>query len=84
MDQFRLRNPKLDDLGEVIFEGETMDSYYLFDEKEIFLQKIVPDRNFESISHISPHNAYYIIMREWNPETWQLGPIYEVKIDKMI
>ena len=37
LEQFRLRNPKLEDLGEVIYEGETMESYYLFDEKEIYL-----------------------------------------------
>ena len=27
---------------------------------------------------------YHVIVREWNPETWELGPIYELKIDKMI
>jgi hypothetical protein len=32
-----LRNPKFDDLGEVINDCEVMENFYLFDEKEFYL-----------------------------------------------
>ena len=31
-----------------------------------------------------PHNAYHVLVREWNPETWEFSPMYEVKVDKNI
>ncbi len=34
------------------------------------------------VSELSPNNAYHFLIREWNGQTWELGPIYEVKIDK--
>jgi hypothetical protein len=30
----------------------------------------------------APHNAYHVLVREWNPQTWELGPLFEVRIDK--
>ncbi len=33
----RVRNPKGDDLGDVLNDTETMENQYLFDEKEIYL-----------------------------------------------
>lgn len=78
----RLRNPKIDDLGEVIHDDQSMDTFYLYDDKEIYLQEVIADKNFELINPNLPSNVYHIIVREWNPETWQLGPIFEVKIDK--
>lgn len=84
LDKFRIRNPKIDDLGEVINDGDIMENYYLYDEKEIYVQEIIPERNFESINSLNPNNVYHVIVREWNPDTWKLGPVYEVKIDKMI
>jgi hypothetical protein len=26
--------------------------------------------------------GYHVLFREWNSETWEFGPIIEVKIDK--
>ena len=28
--------------------------------------------------------VYNILVREWNPNTWEFGPIHEVQIEKMI
>jgi hypothetical protein len=61
-----------------------MENYYLFDEKEIYFQIINPEKTFECVNTLQPNNAFHILVREWNPETWLLGPLYEVKIDKMI
>lgn len=61
-----------------------MENCYLFDEKEIFVQEIITEKNFEQVGSLTPNNAFHIVVREWNPETWLLGPIYEVKVDKMI
>jgi hypothetical protein len=27
-------------------------------------------------------DAFFVLFREWNPETWEFGPVIEVKIDK--
>ena len=29
-----------------------------------------------------PNNCYHILVREWNPDTWMLGPMFDVKVDK--
>jgi hypothetical protein len=28
-------------------------------------------------------NCHYVLFREWNPETWELGPVIEVKVEKI-
>ncbi|CDW83714.1 ubiquitin carboxyl-terminal hydrolase family protein [Stylonychia lemnae] len=84
LESFRLRNPKIDDLGDVMQNDEHLESFYLYDDKEIFLQKIVPERNFSCFNELMPTNVYHLLVREWNPETWLFGPIYELKIDKSI
>jgi ABC-type Fe3+/spermidine/putrescine transport system ATPase subunit len=78
----RVRNPKTDDIGDVICDTSTLENQYLYDEKEIYLQIIDKEKTVDSTGEISQHNAYHIMIREFNPETWQLGPIYEVKVDR--
>jgi hypothetical protein len=34
------------------------------------------------VNELHPDNAYHVIVREFDPESWLLGPMYEVKIDK--
>lgn len=65
-------------------DGEPMENFYLFDEKEFYLQVVDAAVTFESVNDLNPQNAYYIFIREFNQETWQYGPIYEIKIDKNI
>jgi hypothetical protein len=36
------------------------------------------------VNELNPDNAYHILVREFDPESWQLGQLYEVKIDKNI
>jgi len=31
-----------------------------------------------------PENCYHILFREWDSESWELGPVYEVKVDKAV
>ena len=79
-DQIRMRNPRLEDLGEVIADNDIMENFYLYDGKEFLLQVLDPERNFEFVTN--PNNAYHILIREWNPQTWELGPLKEVKVEK--
>jgi hypothetical protein len=34
------------------------------------------------VNQRDPNNAYYILVREWDPESWNFGPLIEVKVDK--
>ena len=60
-----------------------MENCDLYDNKEIFLH-ITEDKSkyFEFVNAKDPNNAYYVLFREWDPESWNLGPIIEVKVDK--
>jgi hypothetical protein len=82
LDEIRIRNPKVDDLGDVINDLTTLENQFLYDEKEIFLQYIDNTKTFNFFNELQPHNAFHILVREWNQDTWALGPIYEVKVDK--
>jgi hypothetical protein len=37
IDDVRVRNPKTDDIGDVISDNSTLENQFLFDEKEIYL-----------------------------------------------
>ena len=67
IDKIRLRNPKLDDLGDVIQDCSIMENCYLYDDKELLLQIIDEKTNFEFINPNQPDNCYYVLIREWNP-----------------
>ena len=36
-DQIRIRNPKLEDIGDVIMDNSSLENQFLFDEKDVFL-----------------------------------------------
>jgi len=38
LDQVRIRNPKVDDIGDVILDNSSLDYQYLYDEKDIYMQ----------------------------------------------
>lgn len=59
-----------------------MENCYLFDDKEMYMQIINPSNSFEFINPLQPNNCYHILIREWNPETWEMGTLFEIKIDK--
>jgi hypothetical protein len=46
------------------------------------VQIIDPERTFEFVNDLAPYNVFHILIREFDPETWQLGPLYELKLDK--
>ena len=82
IDDVRVRNPKTDDIGDVISDTSSLENQFLYDEKEIYLQIIDKEKTLDLTNDINKHNAYHILIREFNPSTWELGAIYEVKIDK--
>ena len=82
IDDVRVRNPKTDDIGDVISDTSSLENQFLYDEKEIYLQIIDKEKTLDLTNDINKHNAYHILIREFNPSTWDLGAIYEVKIDK--
>ena len=36
------------------------------------------------MNELNPANAFHIFVREFSPDTWLYGPIFELKIDKNI
>ena len=77
--------PRVDDFGDVLKDGETFEHADLFDGKELFLQKVIAERTFEFIPPTArgPNKeVYHTLFREWDPDTWELGPIFEVALDK--
>lgn len=83
--ELRVRNPKNDDLGDVITisgenEGQLLSQFFLFDGKEFLVQKC--DEYF--VSQCDTEASYSILIREWRPDTWDFGPMYEVQVEKMI
>ena len=81
--QIRLRNPKNDDLGDIITskeeQEEALDAYFLYDDKEFLVQKIDENLNISQIKD-DTESSYTILVREWHPDTWAFGTLYEVKI----
>lgn len=72
----------MDDIGDVILENSSLEYQYLYDEKDIYMQIVDQERTFEFVNDLAPYNVFHIMIREFNPETWELGPIYELKLDK--
>ena len=81
-EQVRIRNPKGDDIGDVLLDNTSLEYQYLFDEKDIHVQVVDQEMTFEFVNDHAPFNVFHVMVREFNPETWELGPIYELKIDK--
>lgn len=52
VEKIRLRNPRLDDFGDVIADSSIMENCYLFDDKEIYVQLLDDHTSFELIN---PH-----------------------------
>jgi hypothetical protein len=65
----------------VLKDSDSLDSIDLYDGKEIFLQHINPAISF-SFTTPSTKDSYHVLFREWSPDTWLFGPIFEVLIDK--
>jgi hypothetical protein len=62
-----IRNPKADDLGDVINDLSSLENQFLYDEKEIYMQIIDPVLNLDFTTDTTANNAYHILVREWNP-----------------
>ncbi|CDW75353.1 ubiquitin carboxyl-terminal hydrolase [Stylonychia lemnae] len=80
--QVKVRVAKLDDFGDVLKDADSLENFDIFDGKQIYIQEIIPDRTFDFVNAKDPSNCYHVLFREWDPETWQYGPLYEVRIDK--
>jgi hypothetical protein len=78
-----VRIPRIDDFGDVLIDSEHIESADLFYGKEIYLQILKPETNFEFMPPTKDNkDGYYVLFREWDSETWEFGPIIEVKVDK--
>lgn len=87
VDDMRLRNAKNNDFGPICKEftndGEECQVHELgiWDNKEFYVQKTEHEHQ---LYQKFDGNVYNILVREWKADTWELGPIYEVQIDKML
>ena len=83
VDQFLIRNPKNDDLGDVVAElNDPLEQLFLYDGKELLVQKIDEDYRICQTTEQTP--TYTILVREWRGDTWEFGTLYEVTIDKLL
>lgn len=57
---------------------EMLEHLFLFDGKEFLVQKIPENQ----VPQDQP--VYTILVREWRPDTWEFGTLYEVQVDKML
>jgi hypothetical protein len=80
IEDIRLRNPKNDDLGEVMSytDDDLLEKYFLYDGKEFLVQKVHSSMSRDQV------DVYNILVKEWNPATWEFGTLHEVAIDKML
>lgn len=81
---FRLRNPQ-NDFGSVVNDFDILEDLNLFDDKEIYLQLNQPEKLLAySGTDEAESKRLYILIREWDPETWQFGPITEVEVPRTL
>lgn len=83
----RIRNPKNEDLGDLLFfetkttkESLTLeDGCHLFGGKELLVQA-----HHETLIPKTPvqPGMYNLLVREWNPDTWAFGKLHEVQIER--
>ena len=80
-DDFRLRNAKNAELGNVCKEmsndGDpcSVDDIGLWDNKEFYVQQTEHEN---MVYQAFEGSVYNILVREWKPDTWEFGPIHEV------
>ena len=84
VDDFRIRAPR-HDFGEIVHDSVVVENLQLYDEKEFYLHINQTDTlvKYESEnSSVEPEKLLHILTREWDPETWQFGPLKEVQVPK--
>lgn len=68
------------DPGQVVREGDLLEDLNLHDDKDLFVQHVDPayfkqyaEKETEKVS---------LMLREWNPSDWSLGPTVEIEVPK--
>eukprot|EP00347_Sterkiella_histriomuscorum_P024007 403332628 len=79
---FKLRIGKDDELGDVMRDSEIIDNYDLYEGKQLYLEIIDQNQSFDFVNFKDPNNCYHILVREWDPETWKFGRVFDIKVDK--
>lgn len=89
LENVRLRIPRLDDdLGDVLKDSDTFEHADLFDGKVVYLQRLESEQFFEFLppavgaSKTKEPDCFHVLFREWDPESWEFGPLIEVRMDK--
>lgn len=60
-----------------------MESLHLFDGKEMFLQRIEEPLLTYTNHNIAVADSFYnVLIREWNPETFEFSDLKEVRVSK--
>jgi len=67
-------------MGDVIADGSSLENQFLYDEKDIYLQFVDPSMTFNLVTDL--HTAYHFLVRVWDGQSWSLGPVFEVKVDR--
>lgn len=85
-EDFSLRHPKIDDFGDLLQDDqETLDNFYLFDDKEFYVQIHSDSNDFLTMKPDSEdtNDRFSLLVREFDPDTWQFGKLNEIRIPKL-
>ena len=81
LNKFIIRNPKSEDIGEVLLDNKTVEESMLYDEKELYIQRVA--------IHVQPtlttkeNDSYlHLLVREFNPHTWELSPVVQFRVSR--
>jgi hypothetical protein len=65
-------------------EEAELDGFFLFDGKEFQIMNAKSEYRL----HLSPETpldqCYSLLVREWRPDTWEFGTLFEVSINKVL
>jgi len=82
LEQMRIRNPKGEELGEVVRDTDIMENKFLQDGKAFYLQMVEGEQL--TIPGTIVDDFYHILIRSWNPESWAFSPLHEIRIGKNV
>ena len=68
-------------MGDVLDDQQDISSLFLYDGKEILIQKHNHQFQFHQTIEKS---SYYVIVKEWRSDTWEFSSTYEIQINKML
>ena len=82
IEDFRMRAPQ-HDFGALVHDNQPLSDLQIFDEKEFYIHVNQPEKltMFEP-AITDAKQSLHLLTREWDPQTWQFGPLHEFQVPK--